>query len=197
MKERKKELPDAQKEKLEFVELLAYFNGFVIREDITNRFGVSPASATNILSRYNQMAPGNLDYDIRLKRYEISTSFKPIFDVRMMIERIPVYTMPKLHKPADNDAIEKIAVISRAIQRIQSLKITYSSALAEQTRDKLFRLHLPTIGFDGTYVHTIEVEQNMSILFSAESGKRTRLQMIQYRNMNIQRTIDNGIPLST
>ncbi len=74
------------------------------------------------------MAPGNLSYDIRLKRYEISTSFKPIFDVRMMIERIPVYTMPKLHKPADNDAIERIAVISRAIQRIQSLKITYSSA---------------------------------------------------------------------
>lgn len=34
----------------------------------------------------------------------------------------------KLHKPVDNDAIERIAVISRAIQRTQSLNITYSSA---------------------------------------------------------------------
>lgn len=127
MRIRKKDLPDAQKEKLEYVELLAYFNGFVIREDITNRFGISPASATNILSLYSQRAPGNLDYNVRLKRYEISTSFMPIFDVRMMIERIPVYTMPKLHKPADNNAIERLAVISRAIQRTQSLKITYSS----------------------------------------------------------------------
>ena len=84
MEERTKDLPDAQKEKLEFVEHLAYFNGVVNRDDITNRFGISPASATNTLSRYNQMAPGNLSYDIRLKRYEISTSFKPIFDVRMI-----------------------------------------------------------------------------------------------------------------
>ncbi len=128
MKERKEELPDAQKEKLEFVEHLAYFNGIVNREDITNRFSISPASATNVLSLYSQIAPGNLDYNIRLKRYEISRSFKPIYDVRRVIERIPVYTLPKLHKPADTDAIERLAVISRAIQRTQSLKIIYSSA---------------------------------------------------------------------
>ena len=127
MKERKADLPDAQKEKLEFVEHLAYFNGIVNREDITNRFGISPASATNILSLYSQRAPGNLDYNIRLKRYEIGRSFKPIYDVRKLIERIPVYTLPKLHKPVDNDAIERLAVISRAIQRTQSLIITYSS----------------------------------------------------------------------
>ena len=128
MKAWEKDLPDAQKEKLEFVELLAYFVGVVNREDITNRFGLSPASATNILSMYSQMAPTNLSYNIRRKRYEIGVPFKPIFNVRMLIERIPVYTMPKLHKPADNDAIERIALISRAIQRTQSLTITYSSA---------------------------------------------------------------------
>lgn len=127
MKERKRDLPDAQEEKLEFVEHLAYFCGIVNREDITTRFGISPASATNILSLYSQKAPGNLDYNIRLKRYEIGRTFKPIYDVRKVIERIPVYTLPKLHKPVDNDAIERLAVISRAIQRTQSLTITYSS----------------------------------------------------------------------
>ena len=151
MKIRKEDLPDKPEEKLEFVELLAYFNGIVTREDITNRFGLSPASATNVLSVYSQLAPGNLTYNVRLKRYEIGTPFRPIFDVRMMIERIPVYSMPKLHKPADSDAIERIAVISRAIQRIQSLTITYSSAASgTNTRqiipvafaDNWLRLHL-------------------------------------------------------
>ena len=128
MKERKRDLPDAQEEKLEFVEHLAYFCGIVNREDITTRFGISPASATNILTLYSQKAPGNLDYNIRLKRYEIGWSFKPIYDVRKVNERIPVYTLPKLHKPAGNDAIDRLAVISRAIQKTQSLTIAYSSA---------------------------------------------------------------------
>ena len=141
----------AQIEKLQFVEHLLYFQGAVIREDIINRFGVSKASATNLISAYSQMAPGNLNYNIRLKRYEISESFKPVFNVQMLIARIPVYTMPKLHKPADDDAIERIALISRAIQRTQSLKITYSSATSGvSTRqiipvafaDNLLRWHL-------------------------------------------------------
>lgn len=141
----------AQMEKLQFVELLLYFHGAVNREDIINRFGISKASATNLLSAYSQMAPGNLIYNIRLKRYEIGQSFKPVFNVRLLIERIPVHTMPKLHKPADEDAIERIALISRAIQAIQSLTITYSSASSGiSTRqiipvafaDNLLRWHL-------------------------------------------------------
>ncbi len=141
----------AQMEKLQFVELLAYFHGAVNREDIVNRFGISKASATNVLSVYSQMAPENLRYNIHLKRYEISRVFKPVFNVRMLIERIPVYTMPKLHKPADDDAIERIALISRAIQRTQSLTITYTSASSGiSTRqiipvafaDNLLRWHL-------------------------------------------------------
>lgn len=128
MKERQKKLPASQEERLEFVELLAYFNGTVSRDEIMNRFGISAASATNILSKYSQMAPENLSYNVRLKRYEIGKSFKPVFNVRVLMERIPVYTMPQLHKPADNDVIERIALISRAIQRTQSLTITYASA---------------------------------------------------------------------
>ena len=151
MKERPKKLPAAQKERLEFVELLAYFNSTVSRDDIMNRFGISAASATNILSQYSQMAPENLSYNVRLKRYEIGKSFKPVFNVRMLMERIPVYTMPQLYKPADKDEIEKIALISRAIQRTQSLTIIYSSASSGRSSrqivpvafaDNLLRWHL-------------------------------------------------------
>ena len=138
------------RERLEFVELLAYFHGTVSREEIMNRFHVSAASATSVLSMYNKKAPENLSYNVRLKYYETSKSFKPVFDVRMLTERIPVYTMPKLHKPADDNAVARIALISRSIQRIQSLTITYSSASGKSARqivpvafaDNLLRWHL-------------------------------------------------------
>lgn len=141
----------AQMEKLQFVEHLAYFHGAVNREDLINRFGISKASATNVMSAYSRMAPENLRYDIRLKRYEISNVFKPVFNVHILIERIPVYTIPKLLKPADDEAIEKIALISRAIQNMKSLTIVYTSAASgTSTRqiipvafaDNLLRWHL-------------------------------------------------------
>ena len=141
----------AQIEKLRFVELLVYFNGVINREDIINRFGISKASATNILSAYSQLAPQNLTYNVRLKRYEISQSFNSVFNGRMLIDRIPVYTMPKLYEPEDEDAIGRIAMISRAIQRTRSLSITYSSASSGTNNrdivpvafaDNLLRWHL-------------------------------------------------------
>ena len=51
---RNENLTAKQKVKLEFIELLAYFYGFVNREDIIKKFNMSAASATNMLSEYNQ-----------------------------------------------------------------------------------------------------------------------------------------------
>jgi len=164
----------AWSERLEFVELLAYFHGTVSREEIMNRFHVSATSATSILSMYNKKAPENLSYNVRLKCYEIGKSFKHVFDVRMLTERIPVYTMPKLHKPADDDAIARIALISRAIQRTKSLTITYSSASGKSERqivpvafaDNLLRWHLRAYDRNAG---------NMAILFSGEFMKYLQL----------------------
>lgn len=143
-------LPAKQEERLKFVERLVYFDGAISREDIMNRFDISAASATSILSAYSQRAPENMSYNVRLKRYEIGKLFKPVFGVRMLTERIPVYTMPKLHKPADDNAIDMLALISRAVQQTLSLTITYSSASGKSNRqvvpvafaDNLLRWHL-------------------------------------------------------
>ena len=139
------------KKKLEFIESFVYFHGIVNREDVTNKFNISPASATNLLSEYIQKAPKNLNYNVRLKCYEISKSFKPIFGTRVFFERIPIYTIPSLHDPIDDDEIKKIATISRAIQRIKVLQITYSSASSGVSKKQIIpvafantklRLHL-------------------------------------------------------
>ncbi len=118
---------DKDIKKLKFIESLVYFHGIINREDIMKKFNVSAASATNILSKYNQIAPKNLDYNIHLKSYEMSKTFNPIFNMQMFLERIPVYTIPTLNKQIDIDEIDRIAIISRAIQKTQSLEITYAS----------------------------------------------------------------------
>ena len=120
-----------QKEKLQFIELMIYFYGIVNRDDIMKKFNLSSASATNILSKYNQVAPKNLSYNIHLKSYEISQTFRPIFNMYMFLERIPVYTIPILNQEINQDEIDRVAIISRAIQRVCPLKITYTSKSSE------------------------------------------------------------------
>ena len=115
-----------ENKKIQFIDHLVYFQGIINRDDIMKNFYISSASATNLLSEYNKIAPNNLDYNIRLKSYEISRTFKPVFEPNILLEHIPVYTIPKLNKPIDNE-IDKLVKISRAIQRIQVLKIIYNS----------------------------------------------------------------------
>ena len=112
---------------MKFIDFFAYFYGFVNREYIRNKFKISPASATNILAQYNEKAPQNLDYNIKLRRYEISKSFAPIFNNHILYELMPVDTLPSLYKPIESNDIAQVAIISRAIQRVCSLTITYSS----------------------------------------------------------------------
>ena len=147
----KKENSVAQIERLKHIEYLAYFQGSVSRADLKNRFSISAASSTNDFAAYNQIAPNNLIYNVRLKCYEISKSFAPVFNICTLINRLPLYTIPKLHKPANEKTIRKVALISRAIQKTQSLKITYSSASSGTTKrqiipvafaDNLLRWHL-------------------------------------------------------
>ncbi len=138
-------------ERLRFVELLLYFGGSVNRDDLINRFGISKATASNLLSAYGQLAPNNLTYNVRQKRYEIAPTFKAVFSGRMPTDRVPVYTIPKLHEPISDKEIEKLALISRAIQAGRSLSVDYTSASSGRTKrevvpvafgDNLLRWHL-------------------------------------------------------
>lgn len=141
----------ARIERLRFIELLLYFNGTVNRDDLINRFGISKASASNLLSAYSQLAPNNLAYNVHLKRYEIDREFRAVFDGRIPTDRVPVYTMPKLFDVTESEIVEKVARISRAIQATRPLSIEYSSASSGRNMrevvpvafgDNLLRWHL-------------------------------------------------------
>jgi hypothetical protein len=49
-------------QRLQYIEIQAYYTGLVTRADVARAFGVSDAAATKDLNLYNQIAPGNLAY---------------------------------------------------------------------------------------------------------------------------------------
>lgn len=76
------EIPSGQQlERLAHIEFLAYFIGKVSRKCIMSRFDIGEAAATRDLSFYNDMAPGNIIYDPRLKYYVPSETFECRFNL--------------------------------------------------------------------------------------------------------------------
>lgn len=70
----------AQRERLAFLELRAFFTGELRRADIEARFGIRPAASTRDLALYREIAPDNLEYDLAGRCYRPSPSFAPVFE---------------------------------------------------------------------------------------------------------------------
>lgn len=70
----------AQRERLAFLELRAFFTGELRRSDIEARFGIKPAASSRDLTLYREVAPANLEYDAGARCYRPATGFAPIFE---------------------------------------------------------------------------------------------------------------------
>lgn len=60
----------SERARLEFVERVLYWRGYINRRDLMERFGISGPQATNDLVKYTAVAAGNSAYNVRSKRYE-------------------------------------------------------------------------------------------------------------------------------
>ncbi|GAB2856187.1 YafY family protein [Pseudoduganella ginsengisoli] len=60
---------DIQRERLFYIDFLAFFCGQVARKDLVARFGISEPAATKDLSLYAETAPTMLEYDLRQRCY--------------------------------------------------------------------------------------------------------------------------------
>ena len=65
--------------RLEFIEFRLFWEGWINRGDLTRFFGVSVPQASRDLSQYQELAPGNMEYDKSEKRYRASSTFSPRF----------------------------------------------------------------------------------------------------------------------
>lgn len=77
------DVSQAQRERLAFLELRAFFTGELRRFDIEARFGIKPAASSRDLALYREIAPDNLEYDLAGRCYRPSESFAPIFEFNL------------------------------------------------------------------------------------------------------------------
>lgn len=75
------QLPLAQKDRLKHIELRLHFLGEVRRPDLMQRFGIQSAAASRDLALYKELAPANIHYESKGKRYLLGPDFSPLFQV--------------------------------------------------------------------------------------------------------------------
>lgn len=106
-----------------------------------DRFGVQSAAASRDLSLYKDLAPGNVGYDARGKRYLLGPEFQPLFEVRTekvlswLTEQLGDVSGPTTDPllpcvtPSRLTAAhaDMVAHVTRAIHAGQALEIGYHS----------------------------------------------------------------------
>ena len=147
-------LPDisqAQQERLFHIDFRAWFLGWVTRQDLTTRFGLSEAAATRDIALYRSLAKANLVFDQSTKTYRCSSIFRPLFDhdprrslmaiaegigddhVGAAIPHVRAEHPLRLNPPR----VEVIAAVSRAIAGRQALRIVYQSLTSGRTEREI------------------------------------------------------------
>ena len=136
----------ATQQRLQYIELMAYYTGVVTRSDVAKAFGISDAAATKDLKFYSQVAPDNLIYKHNVFGFVPSTRFEEIFTdlepqqvLPMIAANLPfvgesiqqnlLYGVPveQLPMPQRLPSKKVVAQVIRAIKQKTKLSLIYSS----------------------------------------------------------------------
>ncbi|TYC60886.1 WYL domain-containing transcriptional regulator [Zoogloea oleivorans] len=134
-------LPLPQKDRLKHIELRLRFLGEVRRPDLMQRFGIQSAAASRDLALYKELAPNNIDYESRGKRYLLGAEFAPLFQtpssqvLSWLGEQLGDATAPSSDallpclapSRLSSPGLDVLACITRAIHLGQVLSIRYHS----------------------------------------------------------------------
>lgn len=140
-------LTQPQRDRLAFVELRIRFLGEMRRQDLVSRFGIQSAAASRDLALYKELAPGNIDYDIKGKSYVLGPAFSPVFD--FPVARVLSWLTqgfgdgePSILMAwvvSDNPSrlthpdLDVLACVTRAIHKAVPLRIDYHSISSGKT----------------------------------------------------------------
>lgn len=144
-------LSQAQRERLAYLEMRAYFTGELRRADIEDRFGIKPAASSRDLSAYRNLEPGNLEYDVTARCYRPANSFRPIFE--FSTDRVLAWLLQgfgdglelKLRKVAPCEGpgnlvkpdLGILSTVTRAMYARRALKVRYLSFASGATNREL------------------------------------------------------------
>jgi hypothetical protein len=144
------EVPKNVHDRLEYIEFMLRFRGWVSRSDLTERFELGEAAATRDIRLYREHAEQNLTLNQKTKKYEIcEDSFKPLFkfSIQRALSKLRtskvaeslglsefngVLNPPRLAYPE----VDVLSSVTRSISSSRALKVTYK-ALVSGKSDKL------------------------------------------------------------
>ncbi|MEK6664290.1 MAG: WYL domain-containing protein [Pseudomonadota bacterium] len=69
----------ATRQRLQYIEIMAYYSGVVTRSDVAKAFGISDAAATKDLKLYGDLAPSNLIYNHSVFGFVPNDAFRQVF----------------------------------------------------------------------------------------------------------------------
>lgn len=144
-------LPLPQKDRLKHIELRLRFLGEVRRPDLMQRFGIQSAAASRDLALYKDLAPDNIDYESRGKRYLLGADFAPLFRIpssqvlSWLAEQLGDATAPSsdallpclMPSRLSSPELDVLACITRAIHLGHVLCISYHSVRSGESRREI------------------------------------------------------------
>ena len=156
MAKMRNDLKWATRQRLQHIELMAYYTGLITRSDLARAFAISDAAATKDLKLYNELAPDTLIYRHSVFGFVPADGFQPQFSDLAPAEVLPLiaanlaaaggpygddplYGIPAETLPLPNrlPRREVLAQILRAIKQGRKLQVSYHSLSdRESTPDK-------------------------------------------------------------
>lgn len=134
------------RQRLCYIEVMAYYTGVVTRSDVARAFGISDPAATKDLKLYGELAPGNLVYTQSVFGFVPSPGFRPVLAdlspsavLPLLAANLaaaggpygaaPIYGLPaeRLPLPQRLPPAEVLAQITRAIRGRRKLAARYHS----------------------------------------------------------------------
>ncbi len=144
----------ATRQRLQYIEIMAYYSGVVTRSDVTKAFGISDAAATKDLKLYGDLAPSNLIYNHSVFGFVPNEAFREVFSDLSPAAVLPVIaanlaaaggpygsesiyglTTASLPLPARLPDRAVLAQITRAIRSHKKLQVSYHSLSDRESPD--------------------------------------------------------------
>ncbi|HCE3069025.1 WYL domain-containing protein [Vibrio sp. 506] len=141
------QLPQATRDRIAHIDFTLLFKGEAVRADLVDRFSIAAAQATKDFTMYRELAPGNIEYDQKLKLHKRGEAFEPLFDydvVRTLATISQGYgdgftgkVKPPLACEApyhlNKPSLSIVAKVTEAINKGKALSITYVSLSSGET----------------------------------------------------------------
>jgi len=159
-----------QERRLEFIDFRLQWDGRLNRSALTDFFGISVPQASADIARYQEMRPGNMEYDRSSKVYLRCDGFTPAFPVshpsRYLNELLATTTgvLPRdatfigwwpsvavAPLPTRTLNVDVLSALLRAIRVGAGIRISYQSMSRTEPSSRVISPH--ALGFDGFRWH--------------------------------------------